>query len=415
MTADPGAVLDKVDPGADVQRRFSYQHCFAALQCLRLLGGDLEAIFCENHEDILLRKKGGQYEALQIKTRLFELEPFKADDDAVIKSVGRFGRLEATYPGRFDAFHFITNHGFWCKKEDGKNLQYVRDNIRKIGNLDGLTKTNPLKKFVLAACGATGCHEPEVIAAICKLVLTGQQTDLERPFKDLRESVGQTRDYGRLHTVATVDRVADNLIQLCYEASSNVLGGAVSDLYALALDFGAQKDVLLLAGKTITAERIEQIIAASLLDGAENLLVSSGGASADLLPPGYDVMVEKMERGGLQMSRVDRVKDFKASLEHAYMTWLYRDGAKEANRRLAHIKTLVHDDCVEAQIDAEVPGSKYAPDMYRLLRQRLAQRLGFASTPLFGCSSEHLLGAAGMLTEECKVWWSDVFELKTKP
>ncbi|MFC5357565.1 dsDNA nuclease domain-containing protein [Azospirillum himalayense] len=56
---DPGAVLDKTDPGADTQARFSYQHCFAALQCLRLLSGQLEAVYCENHEDILLRKPGG--------------------------------------------------------------------------------------------------------------------------------------------------------------------------------------------------------------------------------------------------------------------------------------------------------------------------------------------------------------------
>ena len=123
MSADPGAVLDKTDPGADVQGRFSYQHCYAAIQCLRLIDGDREAVFCENHEDILLRKRGGQYEALQIKTRRFDLEPFAADDDEVLKSVGRFSKLEKVYPGRFDAFHFVTNHGFRNDKESGKNLK----------------------------------------------------------------------------------------------------------------------------------------------------------------------------------------------------------------------------------------------------------------------------------------------------
>ncbi|TNC98641.1 MAG: hypothetical protein FD119_112 [Stygiobacter sp.] len=413
MSVDPGAVLDKTDPGADVQGRFSYQHCYAAIQCLRLIDGELDAVFCENHEDILLRKCGGQYEALQIKTRRFDLEPFAADDDEVLKSIGRFAKLERTYPDRFDAFHFVTNHGFRNDKASGKNIQYVRDEIVALGTVDGLTKANKLRKFVIAASAVSGCSESDVVAALKKLVLSGHQTDLERPFKDLREVVGETRDFRKTQTLDTVSKMADNLLFLCYRASSSALGGGVADLYGLAMDFDAQRDALLLTGKEITADMVEQVIADSLVVGADNLLVSSGGVSADVLPPGFDVMVEKLEGGGLQMARVDLLKDYKASLETMYMKWLHRHGPAVANERLGHIKAQVKDDCVEAQIEAEQPGQKYASTMYAELRSLLEHRLATTSLPLFDCSREHLLGAAAMLTEECQVWWSDKFALKS--
>ena len=34
--------------------------------------------------------------------------------------------------------------------------------------------------------------------------------------------------------------------------------------------------------------------------------------------------------------------------------------------------------------------------------------------PLFGATEEHLVGAAGILTEDCSVWWSEKFELKSE-
>lgn len=409
---DPGAVLDKTDPGADTQARFSYQHCFAALQCLRLLSGQLEAVYCENHEDILLRKPGGTYDALQVKTRRFDLEPFKATDDAVKNSIGRFAKLEKAYPARFDNFHFITNHGFWCEKENGNNLAYIRAQISERGNLDGLTRAHLLKKFVSGLCCAHGCDEAHVIVAMVKLLLLGQQTDLERPYKDLRENVGTVRNYRRTQTFHTLTKIADNLIYLCQQASSCVLGGSVAELYSLVTDFDAQRDALLLAGKTITADRVEEVIRQSLVEGADNLLVSSGAIPVDALPPGFDVMVEKLERGGLQMARVDSLKDFKKSMETLYFTWVYRYGVDEANRRLQHLKTLVRDDCVEAQLSVEQPGQKYASAMYTALRQMLEDRLRTSTLPMFDCAREHLLGTAGILTEECTVWWSDRFDLK---
>ncbi len=348
---------------------------------------------------------------MQVKTRQFNGDPFKANDAAVMRSVARFAALEKDFPNQFDAFHFVTNHGFWSDVQDQRCLSFVIARIRDRGGVKGLAKTNVLRAYALAVCKKHDCEEAHVTSALCKLVLVGFGSDLERSYRDLRDVVAATGDLGS-HSHATVGRIADNLVFHTYKASSLTLGGEVSDLYALVRDFDEHRQALLLAGKTITAERVEALIADSLAETAENLLISARLVPEDLLPPGVDVLTEKLERGGLQATRVDKVRDFKASMESLYLRWRYKHSLDEANRRLTHLKMLVEDDCVEAQIAVQ-NGGAYAPAMYTSLRERLAARVAGNGHPLFGATEEHLVGAAGILTEECRVWWSERFELRS--
>jgi len=132
------------------------------MQCLKLLDESpaFDAVFCENHEDVLLRKSDGRYDGVQVKTRQFDGDPFRATDEAVTKSIARFATLEKTYPNRFDNYHFVTNHGFWEKEENAHNLVYLSSAIRQRGGIKGLQKTSLLKQFVCNVCDSHGCDEP---------------------------------------------------------------------------------------------------------------------------------------------------------------------------------------------------------------------------------------------------------------
>ena len=411
MTVGPGDILDMDDPGADVQRRFRYQHAYAAIQCIKLLEPDseFETVYCENHEDVLLRRRDGRYVGVQVKTRQFEGDPFKATDVAVMRSVARFAKLEEEFPEQFHSFHFVTNHALWSEVQDGRCLTHLCGAIRERGGVKGLQKTSILRGYVVAICDAHGCAEAHVVSALCKLVTIGFGSDLERSYRDLHDVVAATGNLGS-HSHATVSRVADNLVFQVYQASSLKSGGTTSDLYDLVRDFDSHRAALLLKGKAITAAHIQPQIDKWLADSSENLLVSSGLVPKDLPPPGFDILTEKLERGGLQATRVDLIKDFKASMESLYLRWRYKYSLDEANRRLDHVKMLARDDCVEAQIAAVSDGA-YAPAMYSVLRQRLAARVAKNEHPFFGATEEHLVGVAGILTEECLVWWSEQFEL----
>jgi hypothetical protein len=52
--------------------------------------------------------------------------------------------------------------------------------------------------------------------------------------------------------------------------------------------------------------------------------------------------------------------------------------------------------------------------MYEILRQRLTSRISKISQSTFDATEEHLVGTAAILTEECRVWWSEVFDLRSR-
>jgi hypothetical protein len=79
----PDETVDRSDPGDDVLRRFRYQAGRAALLALLTLddtSGVVE-VFCEHHEDVLLRRVDGRFDAEQVKTRADGTSPFKSGDE----------------------------------------------------------------------------------------------------------------------------------------------------------------------------------------------------------------------------------------------------------------------------------------------------------------------------------------------
>jgi hypothetical protein len=186
-------------------------------------------------------------------------------------------------------------------------------------------------------------------------------------------------------------------------------------LYGPEADISAVRDRLLLAGKRILASDVETLIDQSMPESASNLLVADGLVGSELLPPGMDVMRQKLAGGAVEQERVSVIEDSVASIEKTYLEWAYKFSSKTANERLQHLRTLVRDDCAEAKITArQQSDAPYGAGMYADLRLRLKERVEHGLEPLFGCGERQLLGVAGALTEECKVWWSDPFVLRTQ-
>ena len=71
VVENPSQVADENDPGDAVQRSFRYQHAYGAI--LLIAGAANQrpytAIWCEHHEDLLVERTDGHYEAYQVKTR----------------------------------------------------------------------------------------------------------------------------------------------------------------------------------------------------------------------------------------------------------------------------------------------------------------------------------------------------------
>ncbi len=142
-------------------------------------------------------------------------------------------------------------------------------------------------------------------------------------------------------TLKTVYRIADNLIHRTLIASSQHLGGNVLDLYIPGTNIEDVRENLLLAGQKILPADIENVIDQSLSESASNLLVTSGLVPAELLPPGMDVIRQKLAAGGVQQARVGIIEDSVASIQKTYMEWTCKGEVRTANEKFQHLQALV--------------------------------------------------------------------------
>jgi len=73
---------------------------------------DYTALWCEQHEDFLAETAEGLFDAYQIKTRKSELGEWELNDEAFLKSIARFAKLDIEYPDKIRYFKFVSNTHF---------------------------------------------------------------------------------------------------------------------------------------------------------------------------------------------------------------------------------------------------------------------------------------------------------------
>jgi hypothetical protein len=407
----PDAVLDKSDPGDDVAARFDYQHCYAAISAIRLITNEADTaeIICENHEDFLIKKPTGKFIGTQIKTRLLTLAPLKAGDDQVKKALQKFCVLDRKFPGAFEGFDFTTNHFFWMDEESKNNLPWLLNTLRERGGIKNLRANNPLRQFVEDVTGDTGLSAAAVVSTLQKTTVRGHASDLAHIRGIVREALSECPGLKEFPYVAVIE-ISNEIVELARNASIKTLKGPITDLYAIGTNLGQIVDDQQLAGKRITKADVLAIID-KFKNGDKRYedldfraLITRMDVPADLV-----VAVRKLARGGVETARVTNIEDRVRSFEALFIEWSNKYGAEEATRRYETILAAVQFEAAEAQIDAEKHGEPYGSLMYATLAKRLMVRAKSDPDQFYKCRPEHLMGAAGILTERCKAWWSPPF------
>ena len=124
----PESILSESDKGDEMIRRVRFQLTASAIFCLNLLDptSNLEEVYCEHHEDILLKTGDGRFHGIQVKTREQDHGAFEANDQQVKKSITRFILLYKQFPGRFLRFTLLSNVGFYSlNPKSHKSLAYI--------------------------------------------------------------------------------------------------------------------------------------------------------------------------------------------------------------------------------------------------------------------------------------------------
>lgn len=409
----PDAVLDKTDAGDDVAARFNYQHCYAAIYAIRLItdAPNIAEIICENHEDILIKKPTGKFIGIQIKTRLPTQPAFKARDEQVKNALGRFCALDRMYPDTFEKFDFTTNHTFWDDEESKSNLPWLLKAIQERGGIKGLRAENPLRQFVEGIAGGAGLKSAEVSATLQKTIVRGHASGIGHIRADVRDALSECPGVREL-PFATVAEIADAIIALARDASMKELKGPITDIYSPGTDLAQIIDDQQLSGKRICKADVLAVIA-QFREGNKpyqdldlTTLITPSDVPADLVRA-----VRKLARGGVETARVTNIEDRVRSFEFLFIEWSRKHGVDEATKRHNNILAAVQFETAEAQASVEGGGEPYGSAMYAEIASRLMTRAKKDPDQLYRCRPEHLMGAAGILTQLCKTWWSSPFDV----
>jgi hypothetical protein len=407
---DPSTVLDRDDPGDDTQRRFRYQHGYGVILLCGAATGALPyvAVWCEHHEDLLGEKPNGQFDSFQVKTATPEAGPWKMSHEKLSKSIGRFVTLDKRFPGRFDEHSFVSNvqcHDTEQASEMGKSPIKFFLAVRACDAWDGLESA--YAKTLEDLAEKIGCDRSALFNT-CKRVrfvkgpsLDGFETSIAH------EHLPQLDGCATL-APAELDGLRDELIHAVFRASSVaiddpskhwccVLGSDQMNPKLRAKRLVA-KDIIqdALAGRTLVFRFAPSSVSLKLGDGRRDL----------------EILAKKLLRGGI-VNQLDSMQSRTLSAEQHLLALVAQD-ADEAGKVINQLKEFVLGACTDAEATASANPEPWGVEMYRSVVTRLQSVSDNEPSLVHRQPHECLMGVAGLLTEECKVWWSPKFDL-TEP
>lgn len=398
----PDAVLASGDPGDETARRYRYQWTWAAIGCCMLLDptSDISEVFCEHHEDVLLRRSNGRFTGLQIKTRNDSLDPWKTGDEAVKNALARFCRLELAFPGQFDSFRFLTNHALHAA-ENGQDICHVLEQIRTTGRLEQLPQN--VRRYITTLSRLAGCEEAVAFTALAKGSASDALPKLADVETRLVDTLSESWSRAAELTYPSLRRAARRLVEECTRASSlghdDVLPG-----YLPAMPEPAEENLR----ERIAAKRFDITrLLATLEDGVSQVALLHDDPST-LVAPGAgdrDLLLKKLDAGGFSVVSRNSAVDLRGKAEYLALLWANKMGHQSGLQRYSHVRSLVLSDAATAFEQARSNGGPLGVPMLAALRERFQYRR-FNNDRMYDCSNEHLEGFAYSLTAECKVQWS---------
>lgn len=404
----PDTTLSTNDPGDDIQRRFWYQAAVAAYYSLSIFYEDqqIEEILCEQHEDILLKKANGKFIGVQVKTREEGLDLFDATDDAIISTLAKFVKLEVEFPNYFEEFVITTNYSFYKAKETNRNIYFLLKLIN-----DGYPDENEhqqrvLKKFIKLLEDKTNASSDQIISTLKKVRLV-EYPKFNSIEIDLIDVVKNTFNLGNSSYIE-LSTIAKKIINTMLDASRIKVDNCKYYFLHLADDFEKENRLHLISGKRITRDMINNII--DSVTSNEIVLLRQNTLSISQMPKGYRILEKKMAAGGINIDNIDLAKNHKYQMEAMAARWLEKDYDK-AQQKYDQLYNIVLTECREAYDEEYHEEGPFGSSMLLSLRKRLRQRWVNDRSLLFESTYEHLCGMAGVLTEECSVWWSDKFNI----
>jgi hypothetical protein len=410
ITSSPISTHDVDDPGDETQRNFRYQHAYGVILLAAAASKKRPylAIWCEHHEDLLCEREDGLFDGVQIKTRRPEIGDWKLTDDALRKSIKRFVSLIQRFDQYINELVFVSNTDFQDTElgikdqaKLGRSPVRFLEIIRDISTHDEITSPfdesfNDLKLYC-------GCTEEELLKTLKKVHLVKGPTRESFEAEISHNHLPHLESCGELSRSA-LNAIRDELIYRFYSASSL----AVEDpsKHWSYIDATANQDPVVQAKKidpSILEECIQNhcTIPFRYAPGLSKLKLANNS--------GFNILEKKLERGGLA-SQVLTMKRRTLTSEQRLLE-LSHSNPEKFHSVLNQLECVVQAECDEALLAVSARSSSFGQDMLIDVQRRLKKIAEEEPNKVEFERYEFLIGIAGLLTEQCTVWWSETFDL----
>jgi hypothetical protein len=401
VMGSPEDTVARGDPGDETANRYRYQWIWAAIVCCMLLDDtqDAEEVFCEHHEDVLIKHKDGSFTGHQVKTRSEDQPLWRVNDQAVFTACVRFARLESEYPGRFRHFYFLTNH-LLHSAGNGQDLPHVLRLITNAATVADLSSN--ITSWIRRVARNAEVTDEVAFVAMSKTRAKADLPKLRDAVMRLIDTIVQCWAPATECSHESVKRAAYALIDECSRASSLDQEQLLPAYMVTAADGDA--DVAgRIDGKRMTLRRVQSTLeqgrdCTATLAGDPDLYVEPGGGSIELLR-------KKLDAGGFSVVSRNSAEDLRNRAEYLGIGWIKKHGPDEGLKRYDHVCALVLNDAARALEVTPREADDFGPRMREGLRRRFRERRTDGSQ-LYDCTDDHLEGIAFSLTAQCKVVWS---------
>lgn len=451
----PDQVLNPKDPGDDMRRRIRFQDVRATCYILALFDEEeaIIEIICEQQEDILVKLRNGRFKGVQIKTREDGATPFKAGDEEILKSLQRFIEEEREFPGQFEEFIYGCNCGFWQDKKNSSNFLHVLDSAKGKTRADApklvldflkrlcpapkapktpkAPKVKKTTKSTASNCAVdapvqstaatqtptvqpTETHEQTLDRALLVLqkvsaTTTPALTEMTAPVISLLarlECVGKNQSYDDLNSIA------EALLAEVAKASAMTHASFKRHYFEICKDPEKARADSILSAKRFDRARAEEVIRRAFR--AKTPLSDGTTFAADKLPAGTRTQQAKMTAGGIVIDDIEEAVQQRQAAEYVLSTWINKFGVSKANAQYQDLRSAVLTEANEAKKQASEaqPDAQYGAAMLTLVKGRVRQLHQDNDNAYHGVRYDQLLGIAGIMTEECPLWWSQRFDLR---
>lgn len=406
----PDQVIDRVDRGDDTQARFRYQNSCACFISINMLHEHCtyKEVFCEQHEDILLKLNSGKYAGIQIKTQDADLGALNIKNESVINSFMRFITLDNKFPQQFSYYIISSNVGF--SRSDSSGVKELIEAVNK-GKVD-VNKRSNFSSFIkkiskdLSAKLKKDISYDEVLNVIEKVKIRGAMPQINDIEDKIISVLSQNKELGSTY-IRVLKKIVNDIILLHYRASSLKIDDSAYEYYVFENKDEVQRDALIIESKKITKEHIISVISDNISN--QSLIKPSTIKSTLDFTPSTLKLEKKLDAGDINIENINLMKEDKYAFE-TLMTERYYKDEMNAIKEYNHLRHLMLSECQDSY-DRFDKNSVFGMKMLIDVKDRIKDRLKSDKNSLLNCTPEHILGLVGILTEECQVWWSDKFEV----